>query len=167
MKIIAGFYRLLSLLLLCSLCLSGCGLSMPRPEIKSGEFNFSVTYEYGGETRTVSGVYVCRFEGVDWVLDGGYYREWSGHIKGNTTEEIITLGTAEDGGVIELYLAFDPDHFMGDFHWEEDEPFMPYLSVKLFDEGLYFQCDAEIIAETYGARIISYEYDEPIENSFD
>ena len=155
------------LILLLSLALTSCGISStPRPEIKSGEFNFSFTYEYAGETKTVSGVYVCEYDGIDWVLDGGFHREWSGYIKGETTEENIILGTAEDGGVVEIYLAFDPDLFMGDSPWVDDEPFVPYLSVRLVNEGLYFESDAEILAETYGARIISYEYDEPIENTF-
>ena len=163
MKKALGF--LIALLLL-SLALTSCGSQVPRPEIKSGEFNFSVTYEYAGETKTVSGVYVCEYDGIDWVLDGGFHRVWSGYIKGGTTEQNIVLGTAEDGGIVELYLAFDPDYFMGDSHWDGYEPFEPCLSVRLYDEGLYFESDAELIAETYGARVISYEYDDPIENSF-
>ena len=159
------FCSLIALLLLL-LSLTSCDLALPRPEIKSGEFDFSVTYEYGGETKTVSGVYVCEYAGVDWVLDGGFHREWRGYIKGGTTEQNIVLGTAEDGGVVELYLAFDPDHFMGDSYWEEDEPFVPILTVRLYDEGLYFENDVVNIAETYGARVISYGYDEPIENTF-
>ena len=153
------------LVLMLSAMLSGCGLSEPRPEIKTGEFNFSVTYEYLGEVNTVSGVYVCEYDGIGWVLDGGYYRKWSGYIKDETTEENIVLGTAEDGGIVELYLALDPDAFMGDGYLD-DEPFLPYLSVRIIDEGLSFESDVVILEETYGARIISYEYDDPIENTF-
>ena len=41
------------------------------------------------------------------------------------------------------------------------------MSVKLSnEEGMRFENEADYIAETYGARVISYEYDEPIENSF-
>ena len=154
------------LVFMLSAMLSGCGLSVPRPEIKTGEFNFSVTYEYLGEVNTVSGVYVCKYDGIGWVLDGGYYRSWSGYIKGNAIEESIVLGTAEDGGVVELDLAFDPDRFMGDYYYEEDEPFVPCLSVRIIDEGLSFESDVVILEETYGARIISYSYDPPIENTF-
>ena len=156
----------LLIVLMLTLTLASCALDVPRPEIKRGEFNFSVTYEYCGEIKTISGVYVCEYDGIDWVLDGGYHREWSGYIKDNTTEEFITLGIAEDGGEVELNLFFIPDRFMGDYYMEEEEPFSPCMSVRLFDEGLYFESDPEIIAETYGARIISYEYDEPIVNSF-
>ncbi len=154
-------------LLMIAVVLTGCGLGEPRPEIKKGEFDFSVTYEHDGEIKTLSGVYVCEFDGIDWVIDGGYHREWKGHIKDNTIDQNIVLEIAEDGGVVELYLAFDPGHFMGDSHWEGDEPFVPCLSVKIEDdEGMYFENDVDLIAENYGVRIISYEYEQPIENSF-
>ena len=149
------------------LALTSCGLSEPRPEIESGEFNFSVTYEYAGEIKTVSGVYVCEFKGVDWVLDGGYYRDWNGYIKGGTLEENIVLGTAEDGNVVELYLAFDPDLLMGETAYHEDDtPFKPILSVRIYDEGLAFDDDSVMLEEKYGAKIISYSCDEPIKNTF-
>ena len=54
--------------------LTSCALDVPRPEIKTGEFNFSVTYEYNGEIKTVSGVYVCEYDGIDWAIDMGYHR---------------------------------------------------------------------------------------------
>ena len=34
------------------------------------------------------------------------------------------------------------------------------------EEGISCENNADLIAEVYGARIISYEYDEPIENTF-
>ena len=161
--------RIFSALILVSLItvlLTGCGLREPRPEIKEGEFNFSVTYELHGEITTLTGVYVCEFEGIDWVLDGGYYRDWSGHIKDEAFEEFITLETATDGGIVELCLFFDPGHFMGDNYWNGDEPFTPQMSIRIYNEGLSFENDQELIAEVYGAKIISYEYDPPIENTF-
>ena len=48
-----------------------------------------------------------------------------------------------------------------------DEPFEPWNTVRIEDEeGLSFENDADLIAEVYGARIIRYEYDEPVENTF-
>ena len=147
--------------------LSSCGFSVPRPNIKEGEFNFSVTYDLNGEIHTVSGVYVCEFDGIDWVLDGGYHREWKGYVKDGTTEECIKLATAENGGIVELNLYFEPDLFMGESYSEEEEPFAPCITVRLEDnEGLSFENNDKLIAEVYGAKIISYEYDKPIENSF-
>ena len=160
-------FSILLLVLMLVHVLSGCGFNVPRPEIKKGEFNFSVTYEFDGEIKTISGIYVCEYDGIDFVVDGGFRREWKGYVKDNTTEEAILLATAADGGEIELNLGFDPDCFMGDANWEGEEPFIPWISVKVVnDEGLYFQNDVDIIAETYGAKIISYDCDEPIQNTF-
>ena len=147
--------------------LVGCGLMVERPKVKEGEFKFSVTYEINGETQTVSGVYVCEYDGIDRALDGVDHREWKGYIKDGTAEEQIKLATAEDGGVVELNLHFAPEYFMGESYGNDDEPFSPSITVRLEDEeGLSFENDADLIAKVYGAKIISYEYDEPIRNSF-
>ena len=157
----------LLLILVLACILASCGLTVPRPEIKNGEFDFTVTYEFNGEFKTVSGVYVCEYDGIDWVLDGVSHRDWVGYIKDGTTDECIKLATTEDGGIVELNLHFNPGHFMGDSYYEDDEPFEPWITVRIEDEeGLSFENDADLIAELYGARIISYEYDEPIENTF-
>ena len=157
----------LALMLIVSVGLTGCGLTVPRPEIKSGEFDFTVTYEYDGEIRTVSGVYACEYNGTDWALDGGYHRDWVGYIKGGGIDEIIEIGTAEDGGEIKLNLAFYPEYFMDDSITGGREAPAPWISVVLADgEGMIIQNEADVIEAIYGARIISYEYDKPIENSF-
>lgn len=157
----------LILLLALVFTLASCGLNVPRPEVKEGEFNFSVTYEFNGETKTVSGVYVCEYDGIDRVLDGVDHREWKGYIKDGVTEECIVLATAENGGIVELNLHFFPEYFMGEECGVDEAPFEPSISVRLDnEEGLSFENDAELIYEVYGAKIISYEYDQPIENSF-
>ena len=47
------------------------------------------------------------------------------------------------------------------------KPFEPLTTVRIEDEeGLSFENDAALMAEVYGARIISYKYDEPIKNTF-
>lgn len=160
-------FRFFIALLMFATMLSGCGLDVPRPEIEKGEFAFSVTYEFKGETKTIDGVYVCEYDGVDWTLDGGWQREWKGYIKDGTTEEEILLEKTAEGHDVELNLYFDPSHLMDDSYNAEDEPFVPYMSVRVVsDEGMHFENDADIIAETYGAKIIDYTYDPPIENTF-
>ena len=150
-----------------TVCFTSCGLTVERPEVKEGKFNFSVTYEINGETTTISGVYVCEYDGIDRVLDGVNHRAWNGYIKDGTTEECIVLATAEDGGVVELNLHFAPEYFMGESYGDDDEPFSPSITVRLEnEEGLRFENNADLIAEVYGAKLISYEYDEPIQNSF-
>ena len=161
--------RFCALILLTALVftLVGCGLIVERPEVKEGKFNFSVTYEINGETTTISGVYVCEYDGIDRVLDGVDHREWKGYIKDGTIEEQIKIATAEDGGIVELNLHFAPEYFMGESYGDGDEPFSASITVRLEDEeGLRFENDADLIADVYGAKIISYEYDEPIQNLY-
>ena len=147
--------------------MTGCGSMVSRPQIKEGEFDFSVTYEFNGETKTETGVYVCEYAGRSWYLDGGWSRDWKGYIKGGTQDNAIVIGTTEDGYLVELNLAVDPEYFMGDFaegYYDDPEP---YISIKVVEDGgLWFMCEPSEVEEYCGAKIISYEYDEPIENSF-
>ena len=155
-----------------SLTLTGCGFTTPRPEIKSAEFNFSVTYEYAGQVNTVSGVYVCEYAGVSWALDGGYSRDWTGYINGLDDNDHIVIDALDGGDEVILVLNLDPDYFMDDYNMElyGSAP-APYIMIKDYTdygdyEGLSIISEAEMVEELCGARIISYDYDEPIDNEF-
>ena len=160
-------FSILLLVVMFAGMLAGCGSDVPRPEIEKAEFDFSVTYEFNGETKTLSGVYVCEYNGLSWAIDGGYSRDWKGYIKGGKFEEIVQIGTDQNGNQIDLDFAFDPEYFMDDFVEGYDEVPVPCISVKMVsDEGLSFLCDPAEVEAHCGAKIISYEYDEPIKNSF-
>lgn len=157
----------LALLSALALTLSGCGFTVARPEIKSGEFNFSVTYEYAGEVKTVSGVYVCEYAGTSWTLDGGYDRDWTGYIKGADDNDHIILDTVEGGDEVILVLNLRPDYFMDDFNFDLYDIPAPYIMIKDYtEEGVRFLQDAVEAERDYGAKVISYEYGEPVGNSF-
>ena len=149
--------------------LASCGLTVPSPEVDNGEFDFSVTYEINGETKTVSGVYVCEYNGTDWALDGGYHRDWNGYVKGNPAEDRYKIGETDDGGDIYICLGVYPEYFMGDEETGGKEIPAPWITVQYpYDEngGVNIFNDATEIEESFGAKIISYNYAEPIENSF-
>lgn len=155
---------ILALLLVC--LLSSCGPIMLQPEIEESEFTFSVTYEWNGETTTVSGTYVCEYVGTNWALDEGYYIEWSAYIQGGM-EAYPELGATEDGGTLALYLGLSPAYFMGDPDGSLRGAPEPRLTVTHRNgEELSILNDAATIEETYGAKIISYTYDTPIANTF-
>ena len=166
MKRILAF---LMALLLLSLSLTGCKSSVPEPEIRSGEFNYSVTYRYGGEIKTVSGVFVCEYGGLSWALDGGYHRTWSGYIKGGTADDYVPIDTTESGDEIILVLNLVPDYFMGDYNLDlyEDVP-KPYITIHQHTEdgGLSVIYDENEIEQLCAAKLISYNYDPPVVNSF-
>lgn len=156
---------LVAMVLVCML--TGCGATVPRPETEKGEFDFSVTYECNGETNTVSGVYVCEYDGVSWALDGGWSRSWKGYIKDGATEDTFEIGRTADGDAIKLNLAFYPEYFMDDFIEGDHQVPVPYISVTLEnDEGMSILHEPADVEEHCGAKIIDYAYDEPIENSY-
>ena len=160
-------FSILLLMLLLACMLTSCGLTVPRPAIKKGEFHFTVTYEYGGETKTVSGVYVCEYNGMEWALDGGYYRDWTGYIQGGGADgDFVAIDTV-DGDEIFLVLNLVPDYFMDDFIEGYHTVPVPYLSVTYWEEDVMtVESQADVIEENYGAKILHYEYAEPIENTF-
>ena len=159
----------LAITLLLSFTLTGCGLDVPRPEIKKIDVDFSITYEFNGENETVSGVYVCGYEGLEWSLDGGYHRDWDGYVKDGAVDEMIKLATkSSDGRELYLVLGLYPEYFVGestDGLW--DDP-APYLMIRACDEdgGVSFFDEPDLIEEAFGAKIIEYDYPDPIENSF-
>ena len=158
----------IALLLLIAISLTSCSLLEPQPKIKQGEFKFSVTYEYQGEVNTVSGVYVCEYAGLEFALDGGFYREWTGYVKDDAVPEHILLKSgSEDGIEVILSLGINPDHLMGETIYFESHLSVPTLMVIINnEEGMSVLHDVDEIKTEYGARIISYEYDEPIKNTF-
>lgn len=158
---------LLIFVFLISGMLTSCGLQVPRPEIKEGRFNYSVTYEINGAVETLSGVYVCEYNGTSWSVDGGYHRSWKGSYEGDVKDDVKIIGTTYDGGKIELSLGFYPHYFMGESIDVDLEAPEAHLVVSFVNgEEVLIESQADVIEEKYGARIISYEYDDPIKNSF-
>ena len=154
-------------LLLFSLGLTSCGLTMPRPEVKEGQFDVSVTYEVGGVTKTLDLVYVCKYDGVKMTLEGTRYRAWNGHFEGYEDGDVIEIFKTDDGSRIVLSFLIYAEYFMGE---PESTDFYPEARIEriYFEDGIeMIDCDQEFIAEGYGVRIIGINYDEPIENSFD
>ena len=153
--------------LLLSLCLTSCGLNMPRPEVKEGQFDVSVTYEVGGETKTLDLVYVCDYDGVKMSLEGTSYRAWNGHFEGYEDGDVIEVSKTDDGSRIVLSFLIYAEYFMGE---PEFVDFYPEAKTEriYFEDGIeMIDYDEELITEDYGVRIISIDYEEQIQNTFD
>lgn len=163
--------RLIALFLLLTLVgtLTGCGITVPRPEVEEGEFNFSMTYEINGKVDTLSAVYMCEFDGVSWSVDGGYGRDWKAHTEGDYEGDDYSaiIGTTEDGGDIVLFFGIYPEYFMNDSTGDRGAPEPSlYISYTLDVDEYGLVSDPLEVEEIYGAKIISYEYDAPIVNTF-
>ena len=157
--------------LLLSLCFTSCGLTVPRPEVKEGRFDFSITYEIAGKADTLSAVYVCEFNGVSWSLDGGYGRDWKAHTEGDyegDDDYSAVIGKTEDGGDIVLFFGIYPEYFMNDQTGDRGAPepsiYVAYPENEHGESGLVNI--PEEVEALCGAKIIRNEYDAPIENSY-
>ena len=158
--------KLLSALLLAGmfLCmLTGCGSTVPRPEVKEGRFNITVTYEYNGEVKEASGVYVCEYDGVNWWdINADPYANWKESYEGDIQDDgIIPICNTDDGGEIFISLLMYPEYFMGDPKHAE---FTPIVGAEIFYDDRQID-DADVIAE-YGVKLIDCKYDKPIENTY-
>lgn len=136
-----------------------------EPVITENEFPFSITYELNGETKTMEGIYAVAFTGFGGYVDPTE-RNYEGQVisQHEGADTSFVLGEVEDG-VIMIYTKFHPDYLMGETYYDyfSDEEFRPVLIYEDPDGASYE--DEEIVLE-HGAKIISWEYPEPVENSY-
>ena len=146
--------------------LVGCLLTSMqfKPAVTEQDFNYSVTYKIDGETKTFSGVYTCRFTGFGGAGVDPLARYYNGvyAVDGESTESRSYAIAEKNGCVLEIITLFDDDYLMGD-NQEEYELVDPCLEAT--DAEGYQYGEDELPAE-FDAEIISWEYPEPIENTF-
>ena len=148
------------------MCLFGVLDAIVRePVIREGEFPFSITYEVNGKTETIEDVCVCTYAGVGGYADPKtrYY-----HEKIVDSQDMEVPGDyviyKDDNGYIILVTCLYADYLMGDpsdmRYRTECEPYLAYETVQRdeYEEGLELS--------VHGAKIISWDYPEPIKNSF-
>lgn len=157
------------LMVLSTMLFSGCAIAkMPVPSVKEGRFNFSFTYEINGEEKNYSGVYVCKYDGsYVSAFDMGDGVDWTAYVEGVGEEPEIAIHTNDDG-VIYVGFWLYPGYFMADPNYLDYTPDANLFIVYHDDgpNGMKIRSDIDFMAE-YGIRLISYTYDEPIENSYE
>ena len=134
-----------------------------EPTVMEHEFDYSVTYRIGSETKTYEGIFQCSFVGFDRD-DDPTLRLYDGvHTKdGNEFGALwLTVAQKEDVelmmavGLDAAYLMGDPDKY--EYVHGNDDPYFEAI------DGEGYAVD---VSEEFDAEIISWEYPEPIENSF-
>ena len=140
-----------------------------KPTVTEHDFEYSVTYKLNGETKTINGVYNCSFsgfgsEGID-PLDRYYTGEYT--VDGNTTT--FQSYTIAEKDTVDLYIVtlFNDSYLMNDtknysYYPSLDDPYLEAAD----SEGYAYESDEEELLNMFDAEIVSWEYPEPIENSF-
>lgn len=136
---------------------------LKEPMVKEHEFTYSVTYRLDGEVKTYEGGFSAAFAQYD-EHDIPTLREYTGvHTKDEEDLSSFWFPIAYKNGVeLSLVVELDAAYLMGDPDKFEYDPGNedPYLAA-VDEEGYAFD-----VAELFGAEIISWDYPEPIENSF-
>ena len=147
------------------LAIASCFLTgiVKEPTIQAHAFDYSVTYRIGNETKTYEGTFRCSFVGHDGH-DDPTLRLYDGvHTKdGNELGALwLTIAKTEDVelmmavGLDAAYLMGDPDKY--EYVYGNDAPYFEAIDADGY---------AVEVSEKFDAEIISWEYPEPIENSF-
>lgn len=164
----------------------------PKPTICYGEFPFTLVYELNGEEKVIEDVAVCEFDGYDELTEAGQNREWRTYLKSeednlNSAGEKYTMGVrqiplldlrnsdaADDEGnkILELYFYGGNGHYyMGDPLGHKGRPPQDFERIYYMyqnenGELRYSEMSSEEALEEYHIRLISWEIEPPIENSF-
>jgi hypothetical protein len=135
-----------------------------KPVVTEKEFPFSITYEINGETKTVEGIYACSFTGFAEPKD----RMYTGVILGKeNTEDVDRYIIYEDAeGVISLETRFHADYLMGDAEYDYYDESYRYEPFVLYNDHEGMESVEGMEIPNCNTKIISWEYPEPIENSF-
>ena len=147
-----------------------------KPAVRTGEFPFSITYEYKGEQGTLSGVMQCEYGG-SYTIFADHHRYWYEDVvydnPENLEEPFVVDHNEELETTLYLHENMSAGYFMGDplykDHYEAYglEDVEPYVSYQDYKNGIFTDGEntGEIL-ESIGFKIIDCTYPEPIENSF-
>ena len=147
-----------------------------KPAVSEGEFPFSITYEYKGETNTLSGVLKCEYAGSDTV-HREHQRYWNEEVlydnPDNVESPFIIDQNEELQTTLCVYENMNPGYFMGDPLYGDYYTALglagvgPRISYYDYKNGISLEeTNQEEVLESFGFRVIDFTYAEPIENSF-
>ena len=135
----------------------------PVPQTTYGEFPFELVYEINGEIITVKDVIVCEFDGFYMSEAGGKQRKWKSYFK-ETGQELGVFLTEDEDRIVYCYVG-SAAFYMDDEKYPEERPLTPrvYDKNKTINTEILSQ---EELLEIYNIKIISWNFSEPIENTF-
>ena len=147
-----------------------------KPEVANGEFPFSITYEYKGETKVLSGVLECEYSGSE-TIHGQHSRYWDVETIYENPEQIeepfVVEQNDEEQTTLCVYENMHAGYFMGDPLYQDYyeqygrgsvQPRVAYYDYK--NEIFLEDANLDEIPESIGFKITDFTYAEPIENRF-
>ena len=145
-----------------------------KPEVTKGEFPFSITYEYEGETKTLSGVLKCEFSSSSTILTY-HNRYWNEEIVYDNPEnvEYPFILKQDEKSRLEVHENMSAGYFMGDPLYKDYyegygyDGVAPRISYYDYKNDMFLEdANQNEILESIDFEIIDFTYEEPIENSF-
>ena len=137
------------------------------PAITKHDFDFSITYKLDGETKTLNGVYSCRFTGFggDGVDPLCRYYEGTYTVEGESDNDRCFTIAEKDGYELYIVALLNDSYLMGDVKNESYDSYTegPTLEAEDKDGNQYDEADLPAV---FDAEIVSFQYPEPIENTF-
>ena len=147
-----------------------------KPEVLTGEFPFSITYEYKGETNTLSGVLKCEY-GDSRTTGGEHSRYWAQETVYHNADNVEDPRIIEQNDELQTTLSIQEHmvagYFMGDPLYADEytahgqEGPAPYVQYYDYINEIYLDDEnRDEVFASIGFKIIDFTYAEPIENSF-
>ena len=139
----------------------------PPPAIKYGEFSFRFEYEKQGEYYVIEDVLIAEFgQSRRGSVNGPPSRSWDFSLESGRSSHISIKH--EEGVRIYFYVG-SAGYFMGDLEFGRRAPgIIVFVANEEWEKGRDFNLieDSYEILRDHGIRLISWERDEPIINSF-
>ncbi len=163
----------------------------PKPEITYGEFDFKLVYEIDGEMQTIEDTIICEFDGFNIDEANGKTRRWKEKFKNEQDNELYAFrveqidnpefneyknGRKPDYNQIVLknidhykvlLRVADAEYFLGEPDDKTPSPIEP--SIQVYDKSICYYKDpkqSEEFLKPHNFKVISWECDEPIKNTF-
>ena len=131
------------------------------------DFDFSITYKLDGETKTINGVYGSRFTGfgANGVDPLCRYYEGTYTVEGETDGDRCFTISEKDGYTLYIVALLNDSYLFGDVENDSYESGHeePTLEAEDKDGNQY---DETNLPDVFDAEIVSFEYPEPVENTF-
>ena len=133
----------------------------PSPQIKYGEFPFRLEYEINGQRVVVEDTLICQYTGLRWDMTGTH-RTWKKYLSSDKNKDDIVLLKINEKTSI-CYGVGSAKFYMGD---DGIANFPTYYYTKKpggYSSGWVSENE---LLEKYGIKIISWEFSDPIVNTF-